>query len=62
MFADQNPFNTDPDPAFRFTADPDPVFRYNADPDPAFHLNVDPDSDAAPHRNDANLRPLVYRP
>jgi hypothetical protein len=23
---------------------------------------LNPDSDAAPHQNDANLRPLVYRP
>ncbi len=46
-FADRHHYNADPDPAFRFNVDP------------AFNLNVDPD--AAPHQNDANLRPLVYR-
>ncbi len=31
-----------------------------ADPYPTFHFDADPEP--APHRSDANLRPLVYRP
>jgi hypothetical protein len=47
-----------------FNADPDPSFYFNADPDPAFHFDADPDThlDPATHQNNANLRPLVYRP
>ncbi len=31
---DPDPFDTDPDPAFRFYTDPDPAFRFDTDPDP----------------------------
>ncbi len=47
-----------------FNADPDPAFYFNAETDQPFHFNVGvvPDPDPAPNRDDANLRPLAYRP
>ncbi len=33
-----------------------------ADPDPTFYFDAYPDLDTALHHNNANLRPLVYRP
>jgi hypothetical protein len=40
---------------------PDPSFHIDADPQPTFHFDADPDSNPAPHKCDANLRPLIYR-
>jgi hypothetical protein len=47
--SDPHHLNADPDQAFHSIADPDTSFNFNADPDPA------------PHKGDANLRPLAYR-
>ncbi len=30
--ADPDPFDADPDPAFRFDTDPDPAFQFDLDP------------------------------
>jgi len=48
--ADPHSFNPDSDHSFLPYADTDPTFHFNVDPDPA------------PYKNDANLRPWVYRP
>jgi hypothetical protein len=33
---DQDPFDTDPDPAFYFDFEPDPAFQFDTYPDPTF--------------------------
>jgi hypothetical protein len=54
---DPQPYDADPDATFNFDADPD-----YADPDPSFHFDADPDAYLAPHRSDANLLLLAFRP
>jgi hypothetical protein len=41
-------------------ADPNPSLHFDADGGSIFHFNADPDP--VPHRYDANLRLMVYRP
>jgi hypothetical protein len=54
--ADPHHFNTD---SYHFNADLDIAFHFMLIRIQGFHFKADPDP--APHTNDADLRPLVYR-
>jgi hypothetical protein len=56
LVADPHHFNID---SYHFNADPDTAFNFMLIRIQGFHFKADPDH--APNRNDANLRPLLYR-
>jgi hypothetical protein len=46
---------------FDAVPDLDLAFQLEANPDLTFHFDANPDPDPAPHKGDANLRPLALR-